>query len=61
MNNDAKQFWNNVSKMANKNATAHVNKIRDSVGEPEISNMWHAYFQNLYNSIQYMVPEKCFF
>jgi len=29
MNNDAKQFWNNVSKMANKNVTAHVNKIDD--------------------------------
>jgi len=47
MNNDAKQFWNNVSKMANKNATARVNKIGDSVGKSEICNMWHNYFQNL--------------
>jgi len=51
MNNVTKQFWNNVSKMA-KNATAYVNKIGDSVGESEICNMWHDYFQNLYNSIQ---------
>ena len=52
MNNDAKRFWNNVSKMANKNATARVNKIGDSVGESEICNIWHDYFQNFYNSIQ---------
>ena len=38
--------------MANKNATAHVNKTGDSVGESEVCNMWHDYFQNLYNSIQ---------
>ena len=38
--------------MANKNTTAHVNKIGDFVGESEICNMWHDYFQNLHNSIQ---------
>ena len=51
--------------MANKNATARVNKIGDSVGESEICNIWHDYFQNFYNSIQdngsrEMFFDKCF-
>jgi len=55
-NNDSKQFWKNVSKIANKKVTSHVNKIGDNVGETEICNMWQGYFYKLYNSKR----ETCF-
>ena len=50
--NDSQQFWRNVSKIANKKVTSHVNKVGDSVGESEICNLWQEHFYSLYNSVR---------
>jgi len=50
-NMQAKQFWNDVSKSANRKATTYVNKIGNAVGEENICHMWHDYFKSLYNSV----------
>ena len=47
----AKKFWKGVTTVANRKATAHVNKISGAVGEQNICDMWYNHFRHLYNSV----------